>query len=241
MEKINYSIHYKKWHNDTKEHFEASSHYYIRNLQEKLPKNKEIKILDVGCGYGIGMYALQKMGYVNVSGIDISPDQIEVAMKHNLEVLLVEDTIRWLGYNKDAYDVILLFDVLEHIPVDDQREFLYAISGALKDEGILFCSVPNANSTFATRWLFIDWTHYTSFSEHSLEFILLNSGFSYIEVNEIEFISKPRYPWLIRKSVVRWLFLKFFRSIRRLQAIAELGEEGKKIPLSLNLFAVANK
>lgn len=241
MDKIDYSIQYRKWHDDSIEHYENSVAYYKRIFEHLLPDDRNIKILDVGCGFGLALYALKKMGYNNVKGIDISPQQIEVALSKGLDVELVEDSIEWLHKFKENFDVIISLDVLEHIPVALHIKFLKAIHCALKNNGKFICTVPNANSTFASRWRYNDWTHETSFCEHSLEFVLLNSGFSDVMISEIEFIQKPKYPWIIRKSVLFWILFKVMRLFRRIEAIAELGSEGKTIPLSLNILAVAKK
>jgi 2-polyprenyl-3-methyl-5-hydroxy-6-metoxy-1,4-benzoquinol methylase len=42
---------------------------------------KTIKILDIGCGNGSLLAAAKEKGYTNVTGIDISPEQVEIANK----------------------------------------------------------------------------------------------------------------------------------------------------------------
>ncbi len=242
MGNINYSIHYRKWHSDSEEHFEAMCIYYKKKFLHLLPQNKEISILDIGCGFGLLLYCLREIGYKNCKGIDISNQQIEVAKKKGLDVECVLDTNKWLEEKKEKFDVIFLLDVLEHIKKEDQLKLLQNIYHSLKKGGKLIVTVPNSNSTFGLRWRYIDWTHEISFTEHSLEFILLNSGFKNVRIEEIEYIDKPKYPFIVRKSVLQWFLFKFFRYIRRLQAIAELGyDQGSKIPLSLNILGVAEK
>jgi len=241
MDQLDYSLHYSKWHNDSDEHFNNYINYYKKNLLPFLPEDKEIAILDVGCGYGLALYALRKLGYKNLKGIDISPQQVKVGQSKGLNIEWVEDTNHWLIKNQNKFDVILTLDVLEHIDFSYQISFLKAIHQSLKAYGSLLCTVPNASASFAARWRYIDWTHRIGFTEHSLEFVLLNSGFKNVSVHEIEFNQKPKYPFLIRKKVLIWWLFKFFRTLRRLEAMTELGKEGKKIPLSLNIMAVAKK
>jgi hypothetical protein len=40
-----------------------------------------------------------------------------------------------------------------------------------------------------------------------------------------------------RRSTMAWLLQRFFRALRRLKAVGEMGSEGWKVPLSLNLLA----
>jgi 2-polyprenyl-3-methyl-5-hydroxy-6-metoxy-1,4-benzoquinol methylase len=155
MVEIDYSIRYRKWHNDTIEHYGSHVNYYKRNFEYLLPKDKNINILDVGYDYGLALYALKKMGYQNLKDIDISPQLVKVAQSTGLDVELVEDSIKWLEEYKETFDVIFCLDVLEHIEVESQIKFLKAINGALKINGLSICTVPNVNSTFASRWRYI--------------------------------------------------------------------------------------
>ena len=120
--------------------------------------------------------------------------------------------------------------------------FLSSIYHALKPKGRLILSVPNANSSIAARWRYNDWTHETSFTEHSIDFLLFNSGFSKISVFASEFGVRPKWIFLPRKSTLLWALFQFYRLWRRGEMIAELGsEQGRAIPLSLNLLVVADR
>ena len=112
----------------------------------------------------------------------------------------------------------------------------------MKKNGRLIATVPNASSGLAFRWRYNDWTHRTSFTEHSLDFLLYHAGFDDIKVLEAGPFRRPRLPFLVRPSVIRWLFLLFARSFRRLEMISELGwKEGRRVPLSLNIMAITEK
>ena len=49
-----------------------SKGYFRANYSKHLPSNKNVKILEVGCGYGRYMAALSEMGYTNCYGIEAS-------------------------------------------------------------------------------------------------------------------------------------------------------------------------
>lgn len=241
VDSIDYTKHYLKWHKESEEYYESMAEFYIYTYSKYLPKDKNVRILDIGCGIGLLVYALNKAGYKNVKGVDISPHQIDIAKKYSLDVEHVDNTVSWLQSHKSAFDVIFLLDVLEHIHPSEHLTILKSIYNSLNIDGTLILTVPNANSTFASRWRYVDWTHHTSFTEHSLEFILLNSGFSDVKIMEIEFFRRPKLPFIVRKSVIHWLLLKLIRMFRRIEAYAELGNEGLTIPLSLNLLCIAKK
>ena len=60
------------------------------------------------------------------------------------------DTAAWLRARPDRFAAILLLDVLEHVPRAAQFDLLAALHQALRPDGKLICSVPNANSTLGT-------------------------------------------------------------------------------------------
>lgn len=244
-----YTRHYLKWHSDKNEHIESMISFYQRMLLPYLPANRDSNILDVGCGMGFALLSLQKIGYTHIQGIELDSGQVNSCLKKNLPVELVTDTIHYLNNQPDKYDVIICLDVIEHIPHQEQLYFVKAINIALKKAGKLICTVPNANSTLASRWRYIDWTHHISFTEDSLDFLLFNAGFDNINVFETEFFNRPQISLLsaiVKKSMwkvyLHWWLFRAVRSLRRLEMIAELGwEQGYKIPLSLNILATANK
>jgi 2-polyprenyl-3-methyl-5-hydroxy-6-metoxy-1,4-benzoquinol methylase len=45
-------------------------------LKNELPENREAKILDIGCGFGLFLSKIKELGYTNVSGVDIDVDAV---------------------------------------------------------------------------------------------------------------------------------------------------------------------
>jgi SAM-dependent methyltransferase len=242
---MEYTRYYRKWHPDTPEHYKEMQNYYKVFLAPYLPEEKDIKILEIGCGMGFCLLALQELGYKHIEGIDVDPGQIQVCKNKNLDVRLIQDSEEYLSNKQSDYDLILAFDVLEHIYPEKQLPLVLAIFNILKRNGLFLCTVPNANSCLASRWRYIDWTHKSSFTECSLDFLLYNGGFQKISIFPIEVNLRilTRYPF--RKShwrgVIRKILKFFFRIFYRLQLFVELGDEAWKIPLSLNILGVAKK
>jgi 2-polyprenyl-3-methyl-5-hydroxy-6-metoxy-1,4-benzoquinol methylase len=237
---LDYSIHYRKWHDGSKTHFDATAGFYHRLLAPSLESvPPESRILDIGCGQGLLVYALNSFGFKNVQGIDLSEQQVAVGQKFGLPCHAVDKQyIFGLARTHPAtFDLIFLMDVLEHLDKAEQLRVLTAISDLLVPGGRLILSVPNANASFGLRWRYIDWTHETAFTEHSLEFILLNSNFTDLKFLPYEFITRPRLFLVPRPSTVPWILQNFFRFFRRLEAVGEMGvEQGRNVPLSLNLL-----
>ncbi|AFY79489.1 MAG: class I SAM-dependent methyltransferase [Hydrococcus sp. C42_A2020_068] len=242
-QKLDYSRYYLKWHSDTPQHTQSMKSFYQSMFSRFLPADRNLSILDIGCGMGFALLALQDMGYLDVKGIEIDDAQVKSCLEKGIKVIKVANSIEYLAKKNNSYELILCLDVIEHIPHEKQLEFVKAIQTSLKPGGKLICTVPNANSGLASRWRYNDWTHHISFTEHSLDFLLFNAGFEKIEIYETEFFKNPGIKGLIKvKPFLHWLLFLLVRSLRRLEMIAELGwEQGKNIPLSLNLLATAEK
>jgi 2-polyprenyl-3-methyl-5-hydroxy-6-metoxy-1,4-benzoquinol methylase len=242
-QQLDYGRYYRKYHSDTPEHIQNMKSFYRRMLCKYISSDKNIRILDVGCGMGFVLVTLKDMGYLNIEGIDTDNGQVEACLKKGIKVTQVDNSIAFLLERQANYDLILSLDVIEHIPHSTQLAFTQAIQTALKPSGRLICTVPNASSGLASRWLYNDWTHHTSFTESSLDFLLFNAGFEEIETYETEFFNRPTLKSLFRVTpLLHWLLFLMVRGFRRLEMIAELGrKQGGEVPLSLNLLATAIK
>jgi len=217
------------------EYHSSYDHLYGRFL----PSDKTSKILDIGCGCGLLLEWLNKRGYKNISGIDIDERQIIFARDLGLNANYIPDAtkiVEILKSQEKCYKLLIMTDVLEHIENCLVNPLLEACRRALIINGNLLICVPNANSSFAGRYRYIDITHQRSYIELSIEHTLSMAGFDEIKVFPVPI-------WLVRswKSILRSMLMAFFRLWRRLEAMAELGLEGVKIPLSLNIIVLAHK
>ena len=241
MNKYDYSIHYSIYHNQSKESNEESTQYMKSVLHSYMNVSTDSKILDIGCGFGFALLALKEMGFNNVEGLEISQEQADVCIKHGLKVTVDNNSIEWLLKRKNEFDVVILFDVLEHIPVDKQIDFVRAIYFALKSGGKILVQVPNANSILSSRWRYIDYTHFSSFSENSLYFVLKNAGFENINIENSKGTGKlyfrfwKKSGWKkFRRRFVRWCWLQVYK--------AEIPFENiDRMSFELNLMCEAKK
>ena len=101
--------------------------------------------LDVGCGAGLLAEPLARLG-AKVTGIDASPEVIEVARDHARAMAL--DIAYRAGDVQDLvgqFDLITCMEVIEHVA--DPAEFVRTLAKRLAPDGLLILSTPNA-----TRW-----------------------------------------------------------------------------------------
>ena len=241
MNNIDYSIHYGRFHSDTEDHAADMAKAMKDLLKPHLPDNRDAPILDIGCGYGFALRGLRDLGYKRLLGIETSPQQAKRCRDAGFEVAVVEDTVKWLQDHEKQFAFVVLLDVLEHIPVNSQIQFARAVYGVFQSAGKLIVTVPNANSILAPRWRYIDYTHHSSFTEHSLYFVLKNAGFDNIWIDSSKGIGRfPLRLWRrsgwerLRKWLVRWMWLQVIKAEIPWERIDEICFE-------LNLKAVATK
>lgn len=158
--------------------------YFTANIAPHLPEDKGVEIMEIGCGYGRNIKALQELGYSNSRGIDISEEQITYATnKLGLTNVEVMDAAVALS-GDERYDVILLLDVLEHLELAYSVQLIRLIFRALKPGGVFVVQVPNAISPLSPNrhW---DITHLRAYTTHSMEQHLRLGGFSELQHYEL--------------------------------------------------------
>ena len=101
------------------------------------------RVLDAGCGAGYGADYLAALGAKSVLAVDISPDAIAFARdryrQDNLEYRVA--SLAEPGTITGKFDVIVNFEVIEHLP--DQDKFLDEVVKLLADGGIFITSTPD--------------------------------------------------------------------------------------------------
>jgi 2-polyprenyl-3-methyl-5-hydroxy-6-metoxy-1,4-benzoquinol methylase len=212
-----YSRHYQKFHDDSDSHFVTMRAEFAATLAPYLPQDKNAGILEIGAGMGFALAALHHLGYRNICGIDSDRSQVAASQRRGFPVTLVppSETAVFLATRKATLDLVLAFDVLEHVPVPEQIGFLTGIRNALRSGGRFVCRVPNASSPLASHYRFIDWTHTCAFTVTSLDFVLYSSGFREIEIKE----ATPNH---MRPSLRQWALRAVFRGAHRLALATDL-------------------
>ena len=97
--------------------------------------DKNQKIIDVGCGTGLVGLELQKLGYTNFDGIDISKDMIDIAIDRGYKALFLGNLNDSLPIESDTYDAALCVGVFTHGHVGSGR--LKELSRIVKSDGLV--------------------------------------------------------------------------------------------------------
>jgi 2-polyprenyl-3-methyl-5-hydroxy-6-metoxy-1,4-benzoquinol methylase len=185
-----------------KKEFENATNYFDTIYSNILPSDKNAKILDIGCGAGHFIYFLEKKGYKNYIGVDISSDQIEFVKKNISKKVELADAFNFLNGVKNEYDVIIGNDFIEHIKKERILLIMDLIFQALKPEGTVILKTPNMAAPFASISRYTDLTHEIGFTEKSLSQLLNVSGLKNVKI----------YP-SAKNGIRQFLFVKFMKVI----------------------------
>lgn len=211
----------------------GNSSYYSSLIKKHLPSDKGTSILDLACGHGALIYCLKQHGYSNVDGVDISPEQVNLAHELGLKEIKCQDIRGFLTDKTEAYDVIFLMDILEHLTKQELFDCLDSVMKSLTTNGMLVIHVPNAEGIFGMRIRYGDLTHENCFTHQSISQALNACGANRIEYFE----DKPVIHGI--KSLLRYVLWEVLTAPFRLLLAAETG--ATKHILSQNMLVVARK
>ncbi len=187
------------------------------------------KVLEIGCGIGSVVFELSQKGY-EVTGTDISGEAIAYGQKKYGDIHLEVQAAETLPYEDESFDVVLSFDLFEHIARIDRH--VSEVGRVLRPGGYYLFQTPNrySNIIYETLWTrSLQWRRYhpSLHSPGQLKRRLAKHGFEtrFIKMNPInEF------------------------TLRKLQKLAPIGYLLKRVdfrmvPLVLqtNLYVIAHK
>lgn len=149
-------------------------------ITKYFPKNKKLKILDIGCGTGAFLESLDDNKFEKY-GIEVNKEGWQVCKEKKLKVFN-KDILR-LNI-QDKFDVITLWHVLEHL--EKPMENFKKIRKIMTDDGILICATPNTDSLGFKigryNWFHLDSPrHLVLYNKKSINYLNKKSGFKIID------------------------------------------------------------
>jgi 2-polyprenyl-3-methyl-5-hydroxy-6-metoxy-1,4-benzoquinol methylase len=154
-------------------------------------ENLEPEVLEIGCGAGSLLESLARCGFRSIVGIDLAPSAVEFARKRltpyglgeNVRRATVPELIR-VGRGEN-FDIVLLCDVIEHVPPTRVESLLYDVRKLLRPGGRLIAVTPNAftgphdiSRYFTSRGSEPEGLHLHEYSLRELTGLLTSVGFS---------------------------------------------------------------
>lgn len=117
--------------------FEGRRALLTKVFKKYLKRNKDIKILDVGCGTGGNMKFLSTFG--RVYGVDNLKVAVDFSKKRGFKDSKVADAYN-LPFKDESFELVTFLDVLEHIK--DDKKALEEAKRVLKPGGLIVITVP---------------------------------------------------------------------------------------------------
>lgn len=156
---------------------------YVRTFRRKVPliscHAAGPRLLDIGCAAGAFLVAMREKGY-EPHGLELAPAMVRHAREHFGLHEVHQGTLATAPFPKASFDVITMFDVLEHVPdpvgvLQQAREFL-------RPGGILVLQTQDLTSwlprVVGSRWHhFKQVEHIFHFNPRTIAEVLTRAGF----------------------------------------------------------------
>ncbi|MBZ0291342.1 MAG: class I SAM-dependent methyltransferase [Anaerolineae bacterium] len=145
------------------------------------------RLLDVGCAVGFFIDEAHKRGW-QVEGLDVSSFAVEYARDH-FGVDAQNGSLTELDYEPGAYDMVTMWDVIEHVP--DPKAYIERAAQLLRPGGIVALATPDVDSLPARltgkRWVGykLSEEHIYYFSIKTLSQMLEAAGFEVVDVRHV--------------------------------------------------------
>ena len=179
-------------------------------LIDLLPANKDAKIVDLGCGFGTFVKPAMDAGYTNVSGYDISQEQVDVAHQLGLKNVHLSSIDDYFAKGEKA-DVIVGLDIIEHFTKDELIAFLHNVKESLNPGGKAIFRTPNMDAPQTSVFAYGDISHEVFLNKSSALQVMSAMGFSKTEV--YGGLVRNTNPLLEVMRRIGWWKYKTFRKI----------------------------
>jgi 2-polyprenyl-3-methyl-5-hydroxy-6-metoxy-1,4-benzoquinol methylase len=164
--------------------------------------NSNSSVLDIGCGPGYTVKILQDNG-IKVLGVDLNEVLVNRAVENGLNVKKIDASEAIDMYGAE-YNVFLMSDFVEHVPLDVVVNILSKIS---KIPGCLvFICTPNLNSIMGFKFWFHMPTHVNAMHPYVIRKMVSSMNFKIIdEWTEYGLLPGKGWKFKVRKKFLQLL------------------------------------
>lgn len=208
--------------------------YEMFNRMKKYGLNSSSNVLELGCGIGTLTFLLSKtVSSGKIESVDISTQSIEFAKKRltNSNITLTaHDVVNYQPKLKDI-DLITLFDVIEHIPMERHNELFANLAKMVSDKTFVLINIPSpaaiqfdienapdvlqvvdqplptdfiVNNIVSNGLELLSFENHSIWAEYDYQFFVIRKARKYKEVK----LSSQRNFFQKAKNKIRWTFVK---------------------------------
>lgn len=186
------------------------------------------RLLEIGFGSGHFLTWAKSVGF-EVVGLEVNSKFVESAQAKGLEVYqLPLQKFSQLQSSHSQFDVIVIFDVLEHLYPDEILKLFKDFASILAPTGIVVCRFPNGLSPFATQTQWADLTHVTVLTPERMRQIGVVTGF------EVRYFCNSFRSLVVGKRS-KWAKILLYKLRNIFEMTVGLFYFGGRIPLDPNL------
>lgn len=220
------STHYTRINSNLSRSYDKRFYFWKSYITGLLPPKKSIKILEVGSGMGHNLVALSRLGYECAEGIDCSVECVNFCKSKGIKSKLVEkNETKFFVRNRRKFDVVILYDVIEHFFPDKAVSLINKCKRVLVVGGKLVICVPNGEHPLSGKIMYADVTHKFLYTEGSLLQLLENANCKKIQIaqcNSIAYEDNNLIRLFVKKNIMRpiaWFGELFWKTIGFSQGI----------------------
>ena len=171
---------------------------YLQRALDLVPAGA--RVLELGCGAGVPMTAALAAGR-HMTGVDISATQVELARRNVPTATFLHADMTALAFEPEAFDAVVAFYSLTHVPRDDVPALLARIRDWLRPGGTFLASfgVEDDPGTIEEDWLGVD-MYFSHFSAKKNRRLVAEAG---LVVDSAEVLVEPedrcdaRFLWVV--------------------------------------------
>jgi 2-polyprenyl-3-methyl-5-hydroxy-6-metoxy-1,4-benzoquinol methylase len=207
--------------------------YNFGKLINPLLKKKKTTILEIGPGFGEFIEYCSDLGIYKFDIVERDKSVINfLKSKYKLRTVFQNKDIWKIDGKLKKYDVIMLTQVLEHIPVIDHIKVLKTLYKHLNQKGVIIITVPNLGNPLAVFERYYDYTHHTAFTEHSLEQMIDFAGLKKYKI----YLRPFRIPPVSLINIVRVLMQSILHGFFKLIYIINGGVYPRILTTNISLI-----
>lgn len=132
---------------------------YLSNL------DKNISILDLGCGHGVDSEYFYNNGYKNITAVDFSSYGIEL-INQKINIKTIKENIENVKFNNKCFDIVYAHLSLHYFKDDLTKKLFKRCFEWLKDDGLLFVKCKSVNDKEISSGIMIEKDTYQPKGKH---------------------------------------------------------------------------
>lgn len=151
---------------------------FTRNLWRPAGFRSHHRVLELGCGTGLFLAYLERMGVADFQGVEMDPkarNYMPSTIAGRVQTATFED---FLGsYGGQPFDRIVLLDVFEHFDPGEGVALLRKLAGLLAEDGRIVLRIPNMASPWGLQFQFNDLTHKGQYAPGNIRQLAMAAGY----------------------------------------------------------------